>query len=148
MKKYLFLVLCAFYVSFSYAQQGFQVSGEVVDSSGAPIEGVTVKESAKNGTLTSEDGTFTLTVKKKGTELTFSFIGYKTEKIPADAHLKVILHASQQSDLSDVVVIGTQVQSKRTTTAALSTVSGDEIENLPSPSVDALLQGRVAGLNV
>lgn len=85
MKKFLFLVLCAFYVSLSYAQQGFPVAGEVVDSSGAPIAGVTVKESSRNGTLTREDGTFTLTVKKQGTELTFSFIGYKTEKIAAAA---------------------------------------------------------------
>ena len=149
MKKILFLFLCIAFTTFSYAQQGYPVTGHVIDSSGAPIAGVTVQESGKNGTLTDADGAFSLTVKKQGAELIFSFIGFQTKKVKANnPTLTVRLMASENDNLSDVVVIGTQVQSKRTTTAALSSVSGDVIKNLPSPSVDALLQGRVAGLNV
>jgi len=149
MKKILSLLLCFSLASFGYAQQGYPVAGQVLDSTGSPMPGVTVQESGKNGTLTDKKGKFSLTVKKQGAGLTFSFIGYQTKKVQANTpELTVRLLPSQSQDLGDVVVIGTQVQSKRTTTAALSTVSGDVIKNLPSPSVDALLQGRVAGLNV
>ena len=47
-----------------------------------------------------------------------------------------------------MVIVGVQTQSKRKTTSAISTVLSKDIEYLPSPSVDHLLQGRVAGPNV
>jgi len=50
--------------------------------------------------------------------------------------------------IDEVVIVGVQTIRKRTSTMAVSTVLGKDIENLPAPSIDQLLQGRVAGLNV
>jgi len=50
--------------------------------------------------------------------------------------------------IDEVVIVGVQTIRKRTSTMAVSTVLGKDIENLPAPSIDQLLQGRVAGVNV
>jgi TonB-linked SusC/RagA family outer membrane protein len=50
--------------------------------------------------------------------------------------------------MDEVVIVGVQSQSKKRATMAVASVVSKDIENLPSPSIDQLLQGRVAGLNV
>ncbi len=46
------------------------------------------------------------------------------------------------------MVIGYQEVSRRKNTAAIATVKGETIQNLPAVSVDMMLQGRVSGVNV
>jgi TonB-linked SusC/RagA family outer membrane protein len=59
----------------------------------------------------------------------------------------VILEQGEKA-MDDVVVIGYQAVQRRKTTAAIATVKGKDIENMPYPTFDQMLQGRVAGLNV
>lgn len=124
----------------------------VKDAKGNPLSGVSVKESAKNGTTTNEKGMYTITLKSSSTtSLEFSYIGFLTQKVNVKGKSSVDIMMKEneaKAGLDEVVIIGTQRQSKRNTTAALSSVSGKQIENLPAPSVDVLLQGRVSGLNV
>src|SRR5690606_18361991 len=58
------------------------VSGTVTDADGEPIPGVTVTiEGNEVGTVTDLDGKYSLNVPENAT-LIFSFIGYKTQRIP------------------------------------------------------------------
>ncbi len=57
------------------------------------------------------------------------------------------MQADAQS-LKDVVVVGYQTMTRKTSTTAISSVKGDVVENLPAPSFENLLQGRVTGVNV
>ncbi len=50
--------------------------------------------------------------------------------------------------IDDVVIIGYQNATRRTTSAAISSVKGKDIENTPYATFDQMLQGRVAGLKV
>lgn len=135
-----------------HAQQLQVISGFVTDSKGSPLAGVSVKESSKNGTTTDENGKFSITLKSGSTTvLEFSYIGYLNQKvnIKGKSTIAVVLKENEaKTGLSEVVIIGTQQQSRRNTTASLSSVSGKQIENLPAPSVDVVLQGRISGLNV
>lgn len=144
----LFLFLLG-WVQLSTAQQ-LKVTGVVTDTSGQPLVGVTVREAAtKNGTVSREDGSFALTLTNNAATLNFSYIGYAPRKLQAQSgRMKVVLQHDAKSRLDEVVVIGAQQQSRRLTTASYSTVTAQQIENLPAASVDALLQGRVAGMNV
>ena len=77
-------------------------------------------------------------------------IGYETQKLKitkADANLEIFLKTDKRV-LSDVVVIGYQQVAKRTVTAAITSLDPKTIEDVPAPTFDALLQGRVAGLDV
>lgn len=125
------------------------VKGKVVDEKGTPLIGVTIRvKGTKKGAATNEQGAFVLDA-EEGSVLVISYIGYETKEVTVQQESIVItLAPGSGTDLRDVVVVGVQAQSKRKTTSAISTVLSKDIENLPSPSVDQLLQGRVAGLNV
>lgn len=132
-----------------YAQQ--TIKGVVSDPKGKPLEGVSVKESKKNGTTTNADGEFSIQMATGNTTLEFNYVGFTKQNVnvKGKSTITVILTEDEaKKGLEEVVVVGVQAQSKKTTTAALSSLSGKAIENLPAPSVDVLLQGRIPGLNV
>lgn len=126
-----------------------EVTGKVTGDNGEPLEGVSVLVSGRSqGTTTDQKGVFRLQLYDSDT-LVFSHLGYETKRVAVKnrGRIEVTLAAKTKS-VTDVVVVGTQTQSRRTTTAAISSVSGKEIENMPFASFDEALQGRVAGLNV
>lgn len=148
-KKLLLLVLMGFLCLQAWAQER-KISGTVTDNSGAPLPGVSVKEvGTNNGAATSPEGKFTLTLKGAAHKLSVSFIGYETQTVTLTGNNSYTISLKPDpKSLKDVVVIGYQEVKRKTVTAAVSSVKGKEIENLPSPSFDQLLQGRAAGLNV
>lgn len=124
------------------------VSGIVKDETG-PLPGVSVIVSGATGVSTDMNGKFSLNV-ETGKTLTVSMIGYETQKLKitkAEAGLVIFLKTDQKV-LKDVVVIGYQQVAKRTVTAAITSLDPKTIEDIPAPTFDALLQGRVAGLDV
>ncbi|MBO9732022.1 MAG: SusC/RagA family TonB-linked outer membrane protein [Chitinophaga sp.] len=148
-KKLLLLALMGFLCLQVWAQER-KISGTVTDDKGGALPGVSVKEvGTNNGVATAPDGKFTLILKGNSNKLSASFIGFETQtiEIAGKTTFRISLKPDAKS-LKDVVVIGYQEVKRKTVTAAVSSVKGKEIENLPSPSFDALLQGRAAGLNV
>lgn len=127
------------------------VRGKVTNETGAPLPDVSVTILGRSkGTVTDPAGSFKIQANETDV-LVFSYVGYESQRVVLKKEkslsaITVRMNPSVQSN--EVVVIGVQSQTKKTTTSAVTTVLGKDIENLPSPSVDALLQGRVAGLNV
>ena len=103
--SFLTLVLC----TFLYAQT--EMSGTVVDETGEPVIGATVKEKGtSNGTVTDFDGNFKMKV-KAGTVLVFSYIGFQSQEQPAQNGMKVVMKDDNQM-LNEVVVTGYTTQRK------------------------------------
>lgn len=127
------------------------VTGTVKDESGSSLPGVTIRvvDVKGAGTITDAQGHFKLTVDNENAKLEFSFIGYnkKVVALKGKTDISVTLHPSSAS-LKEAVVIGYQKQSIRNTTAAITTISGKDIENLPAPSFANLIQGRAPGVNI
>jgi TonB-linked SusC/RagA family outer membrane protein len=148
---YGFTITAFLLLSFTSFAQQRKISGVVQDGKNNPLEGATVSvKGIKKNTITKADGKFELTVPTGKVSLTVSFVGYQTKTLTVGANETSALVTLNESSnqLNDVVIVGVQAQSKRKTTSAISTVLSKDIENLPAPSVDQLLQGRVAGLNV
>jgi TonB-linked SusC/RagA family outer membrane protein len=129
-----------------------KITGIVEDAkTNSPLEGATIAlKGAKKTTVSKAGGTFELTVPAGKVTLQITFVGYQLKTVTVgenETHVVVNLTEST-NQLSDVVIVGVQTQSRRTSTSAISTVLSKDIENLPAPSVDQLLQGKVAGLNV
>jgi len=147
-KKILICFLLLIYYGLAYGQ--VSVSGVVKGSDdGKPIPGVSVLvKGEKRGVSTDIDGKFKISVPPTAV-LRFSFIGYvtKSEEVNGRSVINVTLQASQ-SELNDVVVVGYHEIKQKTTTAAITVISGKDIENLPSPSFDQALQGKVTGVNI
>ncbi|CAL1519599.1 SusC/RagA family TonB-linked outer membrane protein [Chitinophaga sp. MM2321] len=148
-KKLLLLALMGLLCLQVWAQEQ-KISGIVKDEKGSGLPGVSIKEvGTSNGVATTPDGKFNLVLKGASHKLNISFIGYETQTVTVsdNGNYNITMKPDAKS-LKDVVVIGYQEVKRKTVTAAVSSVKGKEIENLPSPSFDQLLQGRAAGLNV
>jgi TonB-linked SusC/RagA family outer membrane protein len=125
------------------------ISGIVKDNSG-PLPGATVTVAGlPSGVSTNASGAFTIRA-EVGKSISVRVIGYLSQTIPvteAKSNLIIVLKADQKS-LKDVVVIGYQQVSRRTLSAAVTSVDPRSVADVPTPTFAALLQGRVAGLNV
>ncbi|MHA4808855.1 SusC/RagA family TonB-linked outer membrane protein [Flavitalea flava] len=134
----------------NYPAKDSLIRGSVIDDSGQAIAGVTVRESgSKGGTVTNEKGEFSLRVKDVDGVIELSSVGYISQRVRVNKRLVLEVHLKgEDKSMQDVIVVGAQSQSRRTTTSAVSTISGKQIENLPAPSFDQLIQGRLSGINV
>ena len=133
---------------FAYAQN-IQIKGTVTSATDSyPIIGASVVDKADktNGTITDIDGNFTLTV-KPGSEITFSYIGYKTLTLKAETSMSVIMHEDSEM-LQEVVVTGYTTQRKADLTGSISVVSMDEIAKQNENNPMKAMQGRVPGMNI
>ena len=149
--RLLLAFFCMFLLSAVTAQAQRKITGKITEKkNNASMAGVSVMEKGtSNGTRTAEDGTFTLTTKTAKAVLVVSFVGYQQQEITVGTKSAFDISMEESAGgLNDMVVIGYQNVTRRKTTAAISSVKGKDIENTPYPTFDAMLQGRVAGLNV
>ena len=131
-------------------QETRKVSGVVVDENKLPLAGVNVyvKTSKGTGKATDSNGKYELNVPADAV-LVFSFMGYKVQEIPVQD--KTVIDVALQEDvtqLTETVIIGYQTIQREKSTAAIASVRGEVLENIPVPSVEMALQGKIAGLNV
>lgn len=127
------------------------VKGTVVEASGEPVIGATVRvDGSKAAAITDLDGNFTIALESgnSGT-LTVSFVGFKNETVhfTAGTPLKVVLKEDTKQ-LDDVVVVGFGTQKKVNLTGAVSVVTSEQFEQRPVNSAAQALQGAVPGLQI
>jgi len=127
------------------------VSGVVKSESGEPLPGVNIVISGTTiGTITDANGNFSISVPDiNEAKLSFSFIGFQQQTIELEGQTKlnIVLNESYQ-DLDEVVVIGYGEIAKRDLTGSVTQVSESENIARQYNTVDALLQGRAAGVQV
>ena len=129
-------------------QQSRTVKGHIVDETGEPMIGVSVKvKGSQTATITDLDGNFAISA-APGDLLEVTYIGYKTQTVKATATSVSLKLEPEASDLDEVVVIGFGVQKKRDLTGAISSVKSEDITISPMPNPVEALQGKVAGLDV
>ncbi len=132
----------------SFAQK--TITGKVTSADdGSGIPGVSVQVKGTNrGTQTNAAGSYTIVASESST-LEFTFIGFKTsETVVGNRSVVDVVLESDVRTLSEVVVTGFGSQIKRELTGNIAQVKGKDIENMPTPSVDAALQGKAAGVYV
>lgn len=126
-----------------------KIQGTIMDSSGEPIIGATVKEKGSNrGTITDANGRFTLEISANAL-LQISYIGFTPQEVQVrnQKEIKVTLHEDVQT-LKEVVVVGYGVQRKENLTGAVATLEGKTIENRSASNVAQALQGTIGNLNI
>lgn len=147
--KILFILILALIYSVSIsAQQGNELKGQVSSDEG-PIPGANViVKGTSYGAVTDLDGNYTITV-NPGDTLIFSFIGYLEETLVySNQDIFNIILIPDIMELDQVVVIGYGDVKKKELTGAVSVVRGDQLENREAASVQEVLQGQLAGVQV
>ncbi|WP_346237278.1 SusC/RagA family TonB-linked outer membrane protein [Niabella insulamsoli] len=122
------------------------ITGIVRDNTGAPLENVSVMIKATGtGVTTTESGRFSINA-DEGDVLVFSRVGYKDQEITITIQetLDVILQTTEGS-LDEVIVVGYGVQKKESLTGALQTIDGGKLRDITNPSVENMLNAKVAG---
>jgi TonB-linked SusC/RagA family outer membrane protein len=132
--------------------QSKTITGSVTDDGGLPIPGATilVKNSKNLGATTDFDGNFNITIPSNQTKiLVFSYLGYTTQEVNVSNTTNVnLIMIPDQTQLDEVVVIGYGTVLKKDVTGSLVTVKvKDNVAN-QSGTIDQLLQGRAAGVQV
>ncbi|MDR3219842.1 MAG: TonB-dependent receptor [Dysgonamonadaceae bacterium] len=144
-------LLCFFclFPVFSFAQS-ITINGLVTDESGETLPGasVVVKGTAL-GTATDMDGKYSLTVPNEKAVLVFSYLGYTTQEITVKNRNVINVTLSEDSKtLSEVVVVGYGTMKKSDLTGAVTSVNAEAISKSIPTSIDQVLQGRAAGVQV
>ncbi|MCB0522517.1 MAG: TonB-dependent receptor [Lewinellaceae bacterium] len=123
------------------------INGKVSDAKGEPLIGATVLvKDTGQGTITDYDGTFTLNEVPVGTILVISYTGFNAIEMPASDNLSVTLE--EGVDLEEVVVVGYGVVKKSDLTGAVSSLKAEDMNPGANVSVDQMLQGRAAGVQI
>ncbi|WP_256011425.1 SusC/RagA family TonB-linked outer membrane protein [Desertivirga xinjiangensis] len=147
MRRLLYIISALLLNCVSALAQPKVITGTVSDKSG-PLPGVSITEKTnpRNLTATNADGNFKITVNSNIIVLTS--IGYITREINVQnqSNINVVMNADQKS-LEEVVVVGYGTQKKITLTGAVSSVSGKEIRQSPSPSLQNTMAGRITGFS-
>ena len=149
MKKILFIFLI--FPFFIHAQSK-NISGTVNDENGTPLPGATVqlKGSESVGAITDFDGNFSISITSDSSNvLVFSYIGYVDQEVDVSNQLSVNINLQPDTEaLDEVVVVGYGTVLKRDLTGAVSSVVVEDEVSRQSATVDQLLQGRAAGVQV
>ncbi len=127
-----------------------KVSGTIVDTSGDPIIGATIRvKDSQNGTTTDLDGKFEL-MARKGATLIISYIGMNTEevKVTGDAPMNITLKAEAQQ-IEEVVVTALGIKrSEKALSYNVQKVGGENVTTVKNPNFMNSLSGKVAGVNI
>lgn len=143
----LLFILCLF--PFWALAQNVTVKGVVKDASGESIPGANVLQvGSTNGTITDFDGNFTIKVPANAS-LKISFVGYvdKVVAVKGQTKMEIILKEDAQA-LEEVVVVGYGQMKRSDLTGSVVSVNDKAIKKSVPTSIDQVLQGRAAGVQI
>ncbi|HEY0273624.1 MAG TPA: SusC/RagA family TonB-linked outer membrane protein, partial [Chitinophaga sp.] len=113
-----------------------------------PGASVSIKDT-QTGTATDGEGRFTLNVPAAGKVLVISYIGMLKKEIPLGGQTNFIISLqAAPNSLNNVVVVGYGAVKKSDVTGSVATLKGSELNKTTASSVDQLLQGKIAGVQV
>lgn len=136
--------------SSSAAQQDKTVSGRVTDSSGSPLPGVSVVVNGTTiGIITDANGNYSLPNVPKNATLQFSFVGMRTQRIPAFGKTTInVTLAEEAIGINEVVAIGYGTKLKGELTGSVAKVNSDKIASRPVTGTLEALQGLIPGVTI
>jgi TonB-dependent starch-binding outer membrane protein SusC len=133
-----------------FSQDGGSVSGVVKDPQNEPLPGVSVIiKGTTKGTTTDVNGKFSIQMNEDESTLVFSFVGFKPQEVSVRNQTQITVTLIEDvSTLDEIVVIGYGEAKKSDLTGSVAQVKSSSLSPSISSSVDNLLKGRAAGLQV
>ena len=151
MKKLLNIIILMLAGISMYAQ-GHVVTGQITDKDGNPLPDAVVMLSGSTTVAAVADinGYYKITVPDAAkARLTVSMISFKTVEKPVSGKAKVNFVLEDDSKfLDEVVVVGYGAMRRSDLTGSVTSVAVSEDDAAQSSSIDQLLQGKAAGVQV
>lgn len=126
------------------------VSGVVLDSDGFPVIGAGVMVAGQTyGTVTDEDGRWSLELRNGEATLEISAMGYQTVSLSTRNQNEMNISLAPDTQfLDEVVVVGYGTQKKVNLTGSVSMVTSKDMTSRPASSLASGLQGMLPGVTV
>jgi TonB-linked SusC/RagA family outer membrane protein len=150
MKK-TFIYAIAFMLLAVNAMAQLKISGRVTDAKDAtPLPNVTIQiKGTGSGTITDENGQYSLQVPNGNAVLMVSYTGYTPKEVPVGGQSTLNITLETKTNvLTDVVVVGYGTVRKSDLTGAVSTLKAEQLMDKPVPNVSQALQGKIPGVDV
>lgn len=130
--------------------KSYTLKGRVLDPKGAGLQGATVViDGTTSGTTTSANGNFSFTSPIESGQLKISFMGYKPVTVDFISDKEIGVRMQEDvAEVDKVTVVGYGVRKTREVVGSISSIKADDIKDNPAPSLESLLQGRMAGVGV
>ena len=108
-----------------------------------------VLKGTTQGTITSIDGAYSITVPAENSVISYSYVGYTTQEIPVDGKTEINIELKTESTLmNEIVVVGYGTAKRQDLTGSIATVSSAEINKIPITNAAEAIKGRLPGVNI
>ena len=153
MKRIIFSLALILLSTGIFAQEKITVSGTVRDSKGEAVIGamIMLEGNTAAGAVADLEGRYTITIPSQASRarLVVSCMSYQTVTVDIDGRKLIDIVLPEDSEqLEEVVVIGYGSMRKSDLTGSVASVRIDEMESGQSSSLDQLMQGNAAGVNI
>jgi len=134
----------------SESSQQKNITGKVTDPAGGTLPGVSVVVKGTTiGIITDSNGEYSLSNIPANATLQFSFVGMKNQEIIVANQSSINITMEEDAiGIEEVVAIGYGTMKKSDLTGSVSSVKSDLIENEKPQSLQDMLRGNIAGLEV
>ena len=149
MKRTAALCLVGAFCSLNAQAQKIQVKGNLVDGTGEPLIGATVKVkgNAGVGAVTDFDGNFIISVPSENSTLVFTYVGMKTKEVKVGKKREFKLILEDDNAIGEVVVVGYGQQKKASVVGAITQTTGKVLERAGGVSdIGSALTGNLPGV--
>lgn len=149
MKRTAALCLVGAFCSLNAQAQKIQVKGNLVDGTGEPLIGATVKVkgNAGVGAVTDFDGNFIICVPSENSTLVFTYVGMKTKEVKIGKKREFKLSLEDDNAIGEVVVVGYGQQKKASVVGAITQTTGKVLERAGGVSdIGSALTGNLPGV--
>lgn len=149
MKRTAALCLVGAFCSLNAQAQKIQVKGNLVDGTGEPLIGATVKVkgNAGVGAVTDFDGNFIISVPSENSTLVFTYVGMKTKEVKVGKKREFKLTLEDDNAIGEVVVVGYGQQKKASVVGAITQTTGKVLERAGGVSdIGSALTGNLPGV--
>ena len=149
MKRTAALCLVGAFCSLNAQAQKIHVKGNLVDGTGEPLIGATVKVkgNASVGAVTDLDGNFKIDVPSENSTLVFTYVGMKTKEVKIGKKREFKLSLEDDNAIGEVVVVGYGQQKKASVVGAITQTTGKVLERAGGVSdIGSALTGNLPGV--
>lgn len=133
------------------AKKGVPVSGVIINSADHKgLPGIQVKVDDFSAAITDDQGRFSLLAPTYSSTLTITGEGFDTRRVPLKGRrsVEVALLDDSHESFHETVMMPLGITNKESVTAATGQYNVNSGWTQPGEMPDAILQGRIAGLNV
>ena len=148
--KALFAVVALILATAVASAQNIRVSGTVSEAGGEGIQGAAVQLQGSTTVyaMTDAAGNFSISVPREGV-LVVSCLGYKTQEVAVNGRNFINVELETDTErLEETIVVAYGTVRREAATGSVTQMKSDGLAEAPISSVDKLLAGKMAGVQV